>query len=54
MVREGLERVMAAASSGELETVIGGVRPLSEARQVHEEMASRRTVGKMLLDPKAS
>lgn len=54
MVHEGLERVMAAASSGELETVIGGVRPLSEARQVHEEMASRRTVGKMLLDPKAA
>lgn len=53
MVRDGLERVMAAAASGEIETVIGGVRPLSEARSVHEEMAARRTVGKMLLDPKA-
>lgn len=53
MVRDGLERVFAAADSGELETVIGGVRPLSEARRVHEEMASRNTVGKMLLDPNA-
>ncbi|MGA1212185.1 MAG: quinone oxidoreductase family protein [Solirubrobacterales bacterium] len=52
MVREGLERVLSAAASGEIETVIGGVRPLSEARSVHEQMASRRTVGKMLLDPK--
>lgn len=52
MVREGLERVMSAAASGEIETVIGGVRPLSEARSVHEEMAARLTVGKMLLDPR--
>jgi len=54
MVRDGLERVMSAASSGELATVIGGVRPLSEARRVHAELASRRTVGKMLVDPTAS
>jgi NADPH2:quinone reductase len=46
-----LERVLEAAAAGELKTVIGGVRPLSEAAEVHREMAARRTSGKMLLDP---
>ncbi len=40
-----------AVASGELEVVIGGVEPLSEARRVHEAMAARQTQGKMLLDP---
>ena len=40
-----------AVAAGELEVVVNAVRPLSEARQVHEELAARRTQGKFLLDP---
>jgi NADPH2:quinone reductase len=40
-------------AAGELEVVIGGVYPLSEAARAHEEIAARRTQGKLLLDPTA-
>ena len=40
-----------AVARGELEVVIGGVYPLSEARRAHEDIAARRTEGKLLLDP---
>jgi NADPH:quinone reductase len=31
--------------------VIGGVYPMSEVRQAHEDIVARRTQGKLLLDP---
>jgi len=40
-----------AVAAGELEVVIGGVYPLSEAGKAHTEMQERRTSGKLLLDP---
>jgi NADPH2:quinone reductase len=40
-----------AVGAGELEVIVGGVYPLSEARRAHEELASRKTSGKLLLDP---
>jgi NADPH:quinone reductase len=40
-----------AVAAGELEVVIGGVYPLSEAARAHEDLAARRTSGKLLLDP---
>ena len=43
--------LLAAVESGELEVVIGGVHPLSDARAVHEALAARTTQGKILLDP---
>lgn len=42
-----------AVEMGDLEVVVGDVRPLSEARSVHEDLAARRTRGKVLLDPAA-
>jgi NADPH2:quinone reductase len=51
LLREGVEEVLGAAAAGELRAVIGGVRPLSEVRAVHEDLAARRTQGKILLDP---
>jgi NADPH2:quinone reductase len=42
-----------AVSAGELEVVVGGVYPLSEARRAHEDLAGRLTAGKLLLDPSA-
>jgi NADPH2:quinone reductase len=50
-LRAGITEIFDAVASGELEVVIGGVYPLSEARRAHEEMAARKTSGKLLLDP---
>lgn len=45
--------LLGAVAAGELEVVIGGVYPLSEARRAHEALAARTTQGKLLLDPAA-
>ncbi len=42
-----------AVAGAELEVVIGGVYPLSEARRAHEEIAARQTQGKLVIDPGA-
>jgi NADPH:quinone reductase len=51
LLRRGIGELLEAASSGELRAVIGGVYPLSEVRRAHEEIAGRKTQGKLLLDP---
>jgi NADPH2:quinone reductase len=51
LLKRGIQDVLGAAAAGELRAVIGGVYPLSEARRAHEELAARRTTGKLLLDP---
>lgn len=42
-----------AVASGQLEVVVGGVYPLSDAARAHEDLAARRSTGKLLLDPSA-
>jgi len=51
LLRQGIGELLGAAASGELRAVIGGVYPLSEVQRAHEEIAGRRTQGKLLLDP---
>jgi NADPH2:quinone reductase len=55
--REELARtigeLMSWVAAGELEVLIGGVYPLSEAAKAHEDIISRTTQGKLLLDPSA-
>jgi NADPH2:quinone reductase len=51
VLRRGIEEILGAAAGGELRAVIGGVYPLSEVQRAHEEIAGRRTQGKLLLDP---
>lgn len=51
VLRRGIGELYGAAAAGELRAVIGGVYPLSEAQRAHEEIAGRRTQGKLLLDP---
>ncbi len=46
-----LSELFAAVEAGDVEVVIGGVHPLSEAKVAHEAIAARRTQGKLLLDP---
>ncbi len=53
LLTPGIEEVLGAVASGELEVVIGGVFPLSDAARAHTELAERRTHGKLLLDPSA-
>jgi len=48
-----IAELLGAVAAGELEVVIGGVYPLSEAASAHTEMQERRTSGKLLLDPSA-
>ncbi|MES4905605.1 MULTISPECIES: zinc-binding dehydrogenase [unclassified Streptomyces] len=57
MSRPGLlERAMRElfdeVARGGLRVISGGVRPLSEVRQAHEDLSARRTVGKLALDPR--
>jgi NADPH:quinone reductase len=43
--------LLGAVASGDLEVIVGDVYPLSEARRAHDDLAARRTTGKLLLDP---
>jgi NADPH2:quinone reductase len=43
--------LLGAVAAGELEVVVGDVYPMSEVRRAHEDLAARRTSGKLLLDP---
>ena len=51
LVARVIGELLGAVAAGELEVVIGGVYPLSEAARAHTEMQERRTTGKLLLDP---
>ena len=51
LVTAAIGELMGAVASGELEVVIGGVYPLSEAARAHQDLAARRSTGKLLLDP---
>jgi NADPH2:quinone reductase len=51
MMREPLEDLFARAARGELKPLVGETYPLSEIRRAHEDLAARRTSGKLLLDP---
>ena len=49
LLRAAMEDMFAAVLAGELEPVVGGSYPLSEARRAHEELRSRATTGKIVL-----
>ncbi|MCB0861617.1 MAG: NADPH:quinone oxidoreductase family protein [Solirubrobacterales bacterium] len=48
---ESIDRVFKATAKGELKPVVSGTYGLTEVRKVHQDIASRKTVGKLLLDP---
>lgn len=51
LLAKAIGELFGGVASGELETVVGGVYPLSEAEAAHRQMLSRATTGKLLLDP---
>jgi NADPH:quinone reductase len=53
MVDEALADLFARASRGELRAVVGATYPLADAARAQEDLAGRRTTGKVMLDPSA-
>ena len=53
MMEEPLADLFERAARGELVPQVGTVYPLSDVRRAHEDLAARRTTGKLTLDPSA-
>jgi NADPH:quinone reductase len=53
LLREPLADLFRRAAEGEVRPQVGAVLPMSEVRRAHEDLAARRTTGKLLLDPSA-
>jgi NADPH2:quinone reductase len=51
MLHEPLADLFERAARGEVKAVVGETYPLSEVGRAHEDIQSRRTSGKLLLDP---
>jgi NADPH:quinone reductase len=51
MMEEPLADLFERAARGELKPQMGETYPMSEVRRAHEDLAGRRTTGKLLLDP---
>ena len=54
MVAKPLAQLVAAVVAGTLRPLAGPTYPLSKARQAHEDMRARLTIGKVVLDPRQS
>ncbi|MEU0492070.1 NADPH:quinone oxidoreductase family protein [Nocardiopsis sp. NPDC006139] len=50
---QAMAEMFTLVADGDLRTVTGGVHPLAQAREAHEALRSRGTIGKLLLDPTA-
>jgi NADPH2:quinone reductase len=53
MLREAIDDLLGMVGRGELKPIVGGTYPLAEARRAHEDIRSRKTSGKLVLDPRA-
>jgi NADPH:quinone reductase len=53
MMEDPLRDLFERAARGELRVVVGGTYPLSEVQRAHEDLQSRKTSGKLVLDPAA-
>jgi NADPH:quinone reductase len=53
MVDEALTDLFGRAARGELRAVVGATYPLADAARAQEDLAGRRTTGKVMLDPSA-
>jgi NADPH2:quinone reductase len=46
-----MDELLPMVADGVLKPVVGGRYPLSDVRQAHEDLLSRRSTGKLVLDP---
>lgn len=53
MVAGPLQRMLAMVQQGRLKPVVGETYPLADARRAHEDLRSRRSTGKLVLDPRS-
>ena len=51
MMDAALDDLLRMVDGGELEPVVGGRYPMSAVREAHQDLLSRRTTGKLVLDP---
>jgi len=51
LLEQPLRDLFERAARGELQVVVGETYPLGEVARAHEDLAARRTSGKLLLDP---
>lgn len=51
LVAPMIGELLGAVAVGDLDVRIGGVYPLSDAARAHQDLISRRSTGKLLLDP---
>ena len=51
MLAQPLAELFELVASGALRPVVGATYPLSQAHRAHQDLRSRRTVGKLVLDP---
>jgi NADPH2:quinone reductase len=54
MLQPQMAELLAMVEQGTLRPVVGGTYPLAEARRAHEDLLSRGTQGKLVLDCRAS
>lgn len=52
LIKDSLEELFTYVANGKLQITIGEVFPLSEAANVHTILQARKTVGKVILEPK--
>ena len=52
MMDAAIEELLPMVAGGSLRPVVGGRYPLSAVREAHQDIRSRRTTGKLVLDPR--
>jgi NADPH2:quinone reductase len=53
MLQGPMAELLAMVADGSLRPIVGGTYPLSEAHRAHEDLRSRRSTGKLVLDVRA-
>ena len=53
MLQPPMAELLSLVESGQLKPVLGGTYPLGQAREAHEALRARRSVGKIVLDVRA-
>ena len=51
MMDDAMEELLDLVLNDELSPVVGGRYPMTAVREAHEDILSRRTTGKLVLDP---
>jgi NADPH2:quinone reductase len=53
MLQPQMAELLSMVEAGTLQPVVGGTYPMSQARRAHEDLLSRASQGKLILDVRA-